>query len=137
MTEANKTRPTSALVADFFATVADPVKRADSEALTAMLSAVTGEPAVMWGTSIVGFGSRHYRYASGHEGDTALIGFSPRAAALTLYLSLDFADHAETLERLGKHKVGKGCLYVKRLSDVDVEVLGELIEASVEAAREL
>ena len=102
-----------------------------------MLSAATGEPAVMWGSSIIGFGARHYRYASGHEGDTPLIGFSPRATALTLYLSLNFDDYTDTLARLGKHKIGKGCLYVKRLSDVDMAVLTELITDSVAAARNM
>ena len=105
--------------------------------LISMLSAATGEPPVLWGTSIIGFGARHYRYASGHEGDTALIGFSPRATALTLYLSLNFDDHAEALDRLGKHKIGKGCLYVKRLSDVDRSALEALVAESVAAARNM
>ena len=92
MASRNKTTQTPAGVDEFLATIADPVKRADSVRLVELLTAASGEPAAMWGTSIVGFGSRHYRYASGHEGDTALIGFSPRAAALTLYLSLDLTD---------------------------------------------
>ena len=137
MATANKTQPTPGDVGAFIDRIADPLKRADSTELISVLSAATGEPPVMWGTSIVGFGARHYRYASGHEGDTALIGFSPRATALTLYLSLNFDEHAETLGRLGKHKTGKGCLYVKRLSDVDRSALEELVAASVTAARKM
>ncbi|RZL24235.1 MAG: DUF1801 domain-containing protein [Rhodococcus sp. (in: high G+C Gram-positive bacteria)] len=134
MATANKTQPTPDDVGAFVDRIADPVKRADSAELISVLSAASGEPPVMWGTSIIGFGARHYRYASGHEGDTALIGFSPRATALTLYLSLDFDEHASTLGRLGKHKIGKGCLYVKRLSDIDRSVLEELVTESVAAA---
>ncbi|MFE4502609.1 DUF1801 domain-containing protein [Rhodococcus sp. NPDC056743] len=137
MPTANKTQPSSDDVGAFVDRIADPVKRADSMELISMLSAATGEPPVLWGTSIIGFGARHYRYASGHEGDTALIGFSPRATALTLYLSLNFDDHGETLDRLGKHKIGKGCLYVKRLSDVDRSALEALVAESVAAARNM
>jgi len=133
---ANKTQPTPEDV-DAFISRVDDHKRADSVELISLLSAATGEPAVMWGSSIIGFGARHYRYASGHEGDTPLIGFSPRATALTLYLSLNFDDYTDTLARLGKHKIGKGCLYVKRLSDVDMAVLTELIADSVAAARNM
>ncbi|SDD98863.1 DUF1801 domain-containing protein [Rhodococcus tukisamuensis] len=134
---ATKTGPTDASVDEFLGALTDPAKRTDSERLVEMMQAATGEPPVLWGSSIIGFGSRHYRYASGHEGDTALIGFSPRAAALTLYLSLDHDEFAATFDRLGKHKLGKSCLYVKRLADVDETALGALIEASVAAARAL
>ncbi|MCJ0904209.1 DUF1801 domain-containing protein [Rhodococcus sp. ARC_M6] len=137
MATANKTAPSNDDVAAFVERVADPVKRADSVELISMLSAATGEPPVLWGTSIIGFGARHYKYASGHEGDTALIGFSPRSTALTLYLSLNFDDYTDTLKRLGKHKIGKGCLYIKRLSDVDRKVLTELITESVAAAQKM
>ena len=137
MARRNKTAQTPAGVDEFLATIADPVKRADSVRLVELLTAASGEPAAMWGTSIVGFGSRHYRYASGHEGDTALIGFSPRAAALTLYLSLDLTEHEAELAALGKHTLGKGCLYVKRLADVDESVLVSLLNRSVAAARAL
>lgn len=137
MAKPNKTAPTGAAVGAFLATVTDPVKRQDSGRLIEMLGAATSEPALMWGSSIVGFGSRHYRYASGHEGDTALIGFSPRAAGLTLYLSIDFAEHSAELAALGKHKLGKGCLYIKRLADVDESVLATLVAQSVDAARAL
>lgn len=133
----NKTQPSNDDVAAFVDRVADPIKRADSLELISMLSAATGEPAVLWGTSIIGFGSRHYRYANGHEGDTAQIGFSPRSTALTLYLSVDFDDYADALAQLGKHRIGKGCLYVKRLSDIDDRVLRELIVESVAAAQNM
>ncbi|KDQ00904.1 DUF1801 domain-containing protein [Rhodococcus sp. GOMB7] len=136
MATANKTQPTPEDV-DAFISRVDDRKRADAVELISLLSAATGEPAVMWGASIIGFGARHYRYASGHEGDTPLIGFSPRATALTLYLSLNFDDYTDTLARLGKHKIGKGCLYVKRLSDVDMTTLTELITDSVAAARNM
>ena len=99
------------------------------------MEAATGEPPALWGGSIVGFGSYHYRYATGHEGDAPLVGFSPRARAFSLYLSCDIEQHRERLDRLGKHKHGKGCLYVTRLSDVDEDVLRELIDASVTEAR--
>lgn len=91
----------------------------------------------MWGSSIIGFGSRHYKYDSGHEGDTALIGFASRAAGLTLYPTLDFTAYQESLARLGTHKLGKGCLYIKRLSDVDEAVLTDLLVQSVAAARSM
>jgi hypothetical protein len=93
---------------------------------------VTGEPPVMWGTSIVGFGSYHYRYASGHEGDSALASFSPRSQHLAIYLVGEFEDrHGSALARLGPHKTGKGCLYIKRLDHVDTDALRELIDRSV------
>ncbi|MFC9788878.1 DUF1801 domain-containing protein [Rhodococcus sp. NPDC127528] len=132
---ATKTQPTGDSVDGFLAALTDDTKRADSERLIEMMRAATGEPATLWGTSIIGFGNRHYRYASGHEGNTALIGFSPRAAAVTLYLSLNFEDHSDTLARLGKHRLGRGCLYVKRLADVDEVALKSLIGSSVAAAR--
>lgn len=130
-----KTLPTGASVESFLDGIADERKRADSHRLVAMMEAATGEPAVLWGGNIVGFGSYHYRYASGHEGDAPLVGFSPRARAFSIYLSCDAETQAERLDRLGKHKMGKGCLYVTRLSDVDEAVLRELIGASVAEAR--
>jgi Domain of unknown function (DU1801) len=134
-TVANKTRPTDASVAAFVAGLADERQRADSERLIALMSKVTGEPAIMWGPSIIGFGSYHYRYASGREGDTPLVGFSPRKTALTLYASAGEDERAELLARLGPHKVGKSCVYVKRLSDVDEQVLADLVRAGVAYAR--
>ena len=97
-----------------------------------MMQEITGEPPAMWGSSIVGFGTYHYRYASGHEGDSALAGFSPRRQYLAIYLVGEFADrHHAALARLGPHKTGKGCLYIKRLDDVDPDALRELIDRSV------
>ncbi|TJZ74882.1 DUF1801 domain-containing protein [Rhodococcus oryzae] len=134
---ANKTQPTGADVDAFLGTLTDDAKRADCERLIDLMRAATGEPAAMWGSSIIGFGDRAYRYASGHTGNTALIGFAPRSTALTLYLSLNLDDHRDALQRLGKHRTGKGCLYVKRLADIDESELRGLIEASVRAARTL
>lgn len=130
-----KTLPTGAPVDAFLVGIADERKRADSFRLVELMRAATGEPPVLWGGSIVGFGSYHYRYASGHEGDAPLVGFSPRARAFSLYLSCDIEQHQGQLDRLGKHRHGKGCLYVTRLSDVDEVVLRELIDASVAEAR--
>lgn len=130
-----KTLPTGEPVAELLDGIADERKRADAWRLVEMMEAATGEPAALWGGKIVGFGSYHYRYASGHEGDAPLVGFSPRARAFSIYLSCDAKTQAERLDRLGKHKMGKGCLYVTRLSDVDEVVLRELIDASVAEAR--
>jgi uncharacterized protein DUF1801 len=123
---------TSAPVAEFLAQVPGEQRRADARRLCAMMQEITGEPPAMWGTSIVGFGSYHYRYTSGHEGDSALAGFSPRSQHLVIYLIGEFGErHSSALARLGPHKTGKGCLYVKRLDDVDIDALRELIDRSV------
>lgn len=129
-----KTKPTSVSVADFIAAVEDPKRRADAEAACALLAEATGEPATMWGPSIVGFGAYHYRYASGHEGDAPLVGFSPRKANLVFYLYCD-EGRDDLLARLGKHKAGKGCVYVNRLSDVDTAVLKQMAVASADQLR--
>lgn len=129
-----KTRPTPTTAAEFIAAVEDPKRRADAEAACALLAEATGEPPVMWGPSIVGFGAYHYRYASGHEGDAPLVGFSPRKANLVFYLYCD-EGREELLARLGKHKSGKGCVYVNRLSDVDPAVLKEMAVATAEQMR--
>jgi hypothetical protein len=126
-----KTRPTGVAVDQFLDAVPDPQRRADGQALRAMFERISGEPATMWGPSIVGFGSYHYKYESGHEGDMARIGFSPRARELVLYIGATAPEAADLLARLGKHKTGKSCLYVKRLSDVDESVLEELIVVAV------
>jgi uncharacterized protein DUF1801 len=126
------TRPTEASVEEFLDRVPDDRRREDARRLCAMMQEITGEPPVMWGTSIIGFGTYHYRYASGHEGDSALTGFSPRRQALAIYLVGGFEDrHQKVLARLGPHKTGKGCLYIKRLDDVDHDALRELIDRSV------
>jgi hypothetical protein len=127
-----KTRVNDASVADFLNGVGDDQKRADCFELVDLMKDVTGEEPKMWGPSIVGFGSYHYRYDSGREGDWMQVGFSPRKQALTLYIMSGFSRYEELLKRLGKHKTGKACLYVKRLSDVDRDVLRDLIAQSVE-----
>lgn len=127
----NKTQPTTVSVADFIATVEDPKRRADAEALVALMAEETGEPAAMWGSSIIGFGRYRYRYDSGREGDASLAGFSPRKANTVLYLMIEDPERAELLGRLGKHKTGAGCVYLNRLSDVDEGVLREMVRATV------
>ena len=125
-----KTTPSDADVDAFIASVEDPQKRDDSRALCRMMAEETGEPPKMWGSSIVGFGSYHYRYASGREGDWMALGFAPRKANLTLYLMDGFDGYRDLLARLGKHSTGRSCLYVKRLSDVDADVLREMVRRS-------
>jgi hypothetical protein len=133
---AQKTQPTGADVEAFLDAVPDERRRADARTLCALLADATGEPPVLWGATIVGFGSYHYRYESGHEGTSALVGFSPRKPHLVLYLAGGFEDrHARLLARLGPHKTGKGCLYLKRLDDVDLDVLRELVDRSVRVKR--
>jgi hypothetical protein len=126
-----KTKPTGVAVDAFLDAVPNPQRREDGKALREMFERISGEPAVMWGPSIVGFGEYHYRYASGHEGDMCRIGFSPRSTELVLYIGATHPDGADLLARLGKHKTGKGCLYVKQLSDVDREVLEQMIAAEM------
>ena len=126
-----KTTPTRAPVSAFIDSIEDVQKKADSEQLVRLLGDVTGEQPVMWGPSIVGFGQHHYRYASGREGDTFILGFSPRKQNLTLYLPGYLERYQDLLGQLGKHSVGKGCLYVKRLSDVDQAALRRLLETAV------
>ena len=130
-----KTVPTAADVDAFIDAVEDPRKREDSRAIAAMMAEVTGAPARMWGASIVGFGSYHYRYASGREGDFMETGFSPRKRALTLYIMAGFSEYGELLAKLGKHTTGRSCLYIKRLSDVDQDVLREMVAQSVRYIR--
>lgn len=125
-----KTRPTDVPVADFIAAVSDPRRRGEAEVVTALLAEVSGEPAVMWGPSIVGFGT--YR---GKTGDWPMIGFSPRKAKLVLYFDTEFEGRDDLLARLGKHTTSVACLYLNRLSDADPEVLRELAIRSVAATR--
>ena len=125
-------RRTDGSVAGFLAAVPDEQRREDARRLCALMQEITSEPPAVWGTSIVGFGTYHYRYASGHEGDSALASFSPRRQNLAVYLVGEFADrHRAALARLGPHKTGKGCLYISRLADVDLDALRELIDRSV------
>ena len=127
----NKTKVTEASVESYLAAIADEARRQDCEALTKLMTKATKQPPKMWGTSIVGFGSYHYKYASGREGDSCLTGFSSRKSDITLYLVADFPGQDELLAKLGKHKRGKGCLYLRTLSDVDPKVLEQLIVGSV------
>jgi hypothetical protein len=129
-----KTKETTASVDAFLAKV-DPARRNDCRAIAALMQKATGEPPRMWGTSIVGFGSYHYRYDSGHEGDSCLVGFSPRAQNITLYFVPGLAQYQTELSKLGPHKTGKGCLYIKRLADVDARVLSSMIDDSVRRTR--
>jgi hypothetical protein len=119
--------------ADFLGKVPDEQQRADAQALAALMAAVSGQPATMWGTSIVGFGSTHYKYESGREGDTATIAFSPRKGKLVLYGVGKFPEYEHLLELLGRHSTGKSCLYLKRLSDADPKVLEDIVRKSWEA----
>lgn len=130
------TVPTDASVDDFLAAVPDDRRRADAERLCALLREVTGEPPVMWGPSIVGFGSYRYTYGSGRTGDWPLVGFSPRKQQLVVYLVGGYEErYPSVLARLGPHKAGKGCLYLKRLDDVDESALRELIDRTVRVHR--
>lgn len=131
-----KTRPGTSSVPAFLASIADADRRRDCEAISALMQEVTGAPPVMWGASIVGFGRYHYRYDSGREGDWMLVGFSPRKKDVTLYLMAGFDRFPELMQRLGKHRTGKSCLYLQKLADVDREVLRELVRSSVEAMAE-
>lgn len=122
-----KTTRTQASVEDFLAGVDDPRRRADAQALCTLMTEVTGVAPAMWGTSIVGFGSYRYRYATGQQGQWPAVGFSPRKQSLTVYISEGFDRYGRLLSRLGPHSTGKSCLYLKRLSDVDEDVLRELV----------
>ena len=126
-----KTKLNDGSVEDFLNTVEDKQKRADSFALLKMMGEISGEPAKMWGKDIVGFGTYHYVYASGREGDWMLSGFSPRKASLSIYLMAGFDQLGDELNALGKHKSSKGCLYVKKLSDIDEKVLRKMIKKSI------
>lgn len=131
----NKTKPTEVKVDDFLDSVPDPQRREDAGKLRAMMERISGHPARMWGPSIIGFGSYRYLYESGHGGEWARIGFSPRAKELVLYISGGFPRHQALMDRLGKYRTGKSCLYVKRLSDVDEAALEELIAESLDYMR--
>jgi len=130
----NKTKATDASVARFLAGVSEK-QRADAEIVLALMQQASGEPPKLWGSSIVGFGDHHYVYESGREGDWFLTGFSPRKANLTLYVLNGFPGQDALLEKLGKHKVGKGCLYINKLDEVHLPTLKKMIAASVKQAR--
>jgi len=127
-----KTKKNKASVKAFLNKVKNKQRREDCFTVLEMMKEVTGEEPKMWGTSIVGFGSYHYVYASGREGDWMITGFSPRAQSLTLYIMAGFKKYDSLMQRLGKHKTGKSCLYISKLDDVDQSVLKQLVKASVQ-----
>lgn len=126
----NKTIPNINSVTDFLEAIPEEEKRKDCFVLLELMKEITNEPPVMWGPSIIGFGSYHYKYDSGREGDMLLTGFSPRSQNLSLYIMAGFKRYEDLMSRLGKHKTGKSCLYIKRLSDINMDVLKELITSS-------
>ena len=132
----NKTGPTGADVDAFLTRVADQERRGDAGNLRVVLERLSGRPAVMWGKDIVGFGAYRYKYDSGHEGEWARVSFSPRAKELVLYVTAGFARYPEIMARLGKHRTGKSCLYIKRLADIDMKALEELVSESLPFMRE-
>jgi hypothetical protein len=131
----NKTKPTKLSVTAFIDALTDETKRADAKALVRLMQGATGEKPTMWGPSIIGFGSYHYKYESGREGDMPLTGFSPRKAATVLYGVTGLSGSEPLLAKLGKHTTGEGCLYIKKLSDVDQKALEALVVKSVAAKR--
>jgi hypothetical protein len=132
-----KTKPTAVSVESYLAAIADDVRREDCRVLTEMMQRLTGHPPTMWGTSIVGFGQYHYKYASGHEGDSCLIGYSSRKGDISVYLLAGYEtdETRALLAQLGRHKIGKACLYIRRLSDVQVPVLEQLMARSIAETR--
>lgn len=133
----NKTTETESSVIDFINIAPDEAKRKDTFELLEIMQETTGFEPKMWGASIIGFGSYHYKYDSGHEGDAPLAGFSPRKDAISLYLSSSFENKEELLSKFGKHKAGKGCIYIKKLTDIDLEILKIMISASVKEIQKL
>ncbi|MFC1921692.1 DUF1801 domain-containing protein [Chloroflexota bacterium] len=127
-----KTKPNDQSVEDFLNKVPDEKKRQDSFTILELMKQVTGDEPIMWGDSIVGFGTYKYKYASGREGEWPVTGFSPRKQNLTLYIMSGFDEYDDLLRKLGKHSTGKSCLYIKKMEDIDQDVLRELISKSVE-----
>lgn len=127
-----KTKLTEQSVDSFLANVADEQVRADCYTIISLMEKASGEPPKMWGPAIIGFGSYHYKHDSGREGDICTIGFSPRKGKITLYVLCGFPGQEQVLEKLGKHKAEGGCLYIKKLTDVNVDILGSLIKQSFE-----
>ena len=126
-----KTKENNASVADFLNSIPDEKKRKDAFEVLELMQDITKESAKMWGNSIVGFGRYHYKYATGHEGDMCITGFSPRKQALTIYINSGFEMHDELMKQLGKYKTGKVCLYINKLEDIKLSVLKKLIKASL------
>jgi len=134
-----KTKPTEATIESYLAGIADESRREDCKVIAALMERISGCPPRMWGASIVGFGSYHYKYASGHEGDSCLVGFSSRKGDISIYLmpGYESAEARALLAGLGRHKIGKACLYVRRLSDIQLPVLEQLVARSVSEIRRL
>jgi len=128
----NKTTETESSVVDFINAIEDETKRNDAFELMRIMKQETGFEPKMWGTGIVGFGSYHYKYASGHEGDAPLVGFSPRKEAISIYAYLTDENKEELLSKFGKHKASKACIYVKKLIDIDIEILKKIVSLSAE-----
>jgi hypothetical protein len=126
-----KTKETENSVIEFIEKVDNLKKREDAYKLLDLFKETTGYPAKMWGPSIIGFGSYHYKYATGHEGDAPLVGFSPRKAKISLYFATGDPEREELLQRFGKHTSGKACVYINKVADIDIEVLKELINQSI------
>ncbi|CAC9975032.1 DUF1801 domain-containing protein [Flavobacterium sp. WLB] len=133
----NKTAETQSSVIDFINTVDSEAKRNDAFELVKIMKAITGFEPKMWGPSIIGFGTYHYKYATGHEGDAPLAAFSPRKAATTVYFYLPEEKREELFSNLGKYKVSKACIYIKKLADIDVEILKKIISLSIEEVKNL
>lgn len=131
-----KTKETENSVIEFIENVDQPKKREDAYRLLDIFSETTGYPAKMWGPSIIGFGSYHYKYATGHEGDAPLVGFSPRKAKISLYFATGDTAREALLEQLGKHTAGKGCVYINKVADINEDILKELIQQSVQFLKE-
>lgn len=131
-----KTKENESSVIEFIEAVDSPKKREDAYRLLDIFTETTGFPAKMWGASIIGFGSYHYKYESGHEGDAPLVGFSPRKAKISLYFATGDPDRERLLENFGKHTSGKACVYINKVADIDVEVLKSLINQSVQFLQE-
>lgn len=126
-----KTKPNDSNVEEFLNGISDSRKQRDSFAILELMKQITGEAPKMWGNAIVGFGNSHYKYESGREGDWFIVGFSPRKQNISLYLSYGFAQNKELMDKLGKYKTGKACLYINKLEDIDVGILKELILSSI------
>ena len=128
----NKTTETSASVEEFIAALPSARQQADSKELLKIFEKASGFPPKMWGPSIIGFGRYHYKYASGREGDSLLVGFSPRTGSISLYMSCDVnGQHANLLSKLGKHKAAKACIYINKLADANPEIIGQMVKASI------
>lgn len=128
-----RTKPTKVKVEDFLSAVEHPTRKEDGFELLRIMKEITKEKPIIWGQSIVGFGSYHYKYATGREGDMPLVGFSPRKQRLSVYIMPGFEEYKDLLGKLGKHKTGKACLYINKLADVDISILKEIIKKSIEA----